>query len=376
MKSRLLLILLVLLLGCSPGRLSANGAPTASSSCRRTALEPQPTWASHGMWTDGGSTLVVADAGGGMLRLYDAEGRAVRTVARPGLGPLDFSRPHKFWELPDGYLLKDGHRFLWTDEDFVPLRSYDLGEVAVAAGGTVRTLFEVAVGGEHLFGIGDVLFPEESWRSGFISMRPGDATAHDILREIPIEERQEFDHYLMGDHHVAVLGDRGYFLAMDEQPFLLEAGNREEPRRLQAFPEGFRARPELPLLTGQAELEIRFLAYEKARIPVGLYGRGDRLFVLTREPIPGAEGGGTRWTLTRIDPEADEVEGAVVLPTRAAHLAVFPGPERWAMLEKGRVERYGVQPIPSMLLVPSAWIEGGPSPLSTGGPREELCEAP
>lgn len=340
-------------------------------------MDPQPVWAFHGAWLDDARRMVLTDVGAGVLRQYDRDGGAVGTVARPGQGPLDFNRPSAIWSLRSGPLLKDGSRFLWLDEGLAPVRSHDMDDVPVAPGGTVRVLFESAAAKERIFGIGEALLPDETWRSGFFSLPVEDSASYELVRELPLRDRQEFDHYLMGDSHVAVLGGVGYFLAMDDRPFLLEARPGKEPRRLEAFPDGFEERPELPLHSGMTGAEVRYRAYELARLPVGLYGQGDRLYVLTREPNPEADGGGTRWTLTRIDPDADRVEGSVVLPTRAAHLTLIPGPERWAVLEKGRVERYGVQPIPSMLLVPTAWIEASDgSPLAAAVPREELCDGP
>lgn len=365
------------LLASAPGVAVADGgARPGEPGCRRVPLDPRPAWAFHGRWSEDGESLVLADVGAGVLRVYDRDGRLARTVARPGPGALEFNRPSAIQPLPGGSLMSDGTRFLWLDEQLVPTRSYDLAAVPVAPGGTVRGLFEWAAADGRTYGIGDVLLPDGSWRSGFLSMPVEDPTAHRLARELPLRDREEFDHYLMGDPHVAAVGGRGYFLAMAAPPRILEVGGEAAPRRLESFPEGFDRLPALPLHGGFKSAEIRYRAYEGARLPVALLGRGERLYVLTREPAADGGARGTRWSVTRIDPRADRVEGSVVLPTRAAHLTLIPGPKRWAVLEKGRVERYGEQPIPSLLLIPAAWLEGDASPLARGAAEEGRCEGP
>jgi hypothetical protein len=376
-RMRWSLLFVLALLGCAPGVAAAEGGSRPPEpGCRRVPLDPRPVWAFHGRWSEDGESLVLADVGAGVLRLYDRDGRPARTVARPGPGALEFNRPSAIQPLPGGSLLSDGTRFLWLDEELAPSRSYDLAAVPVAPGGTVRGLFEWAAADGRTYGIGDVLLPDGSWRSGFLSMPLEDPTAYRLVRELPLRAREEFDHYLMGDPHVATLGGRGYFLAMAAPPRILEVGDGAAPRRLESFPDGFDRLPALPLHGGLKSAEIRYRAYESARLPVGLFGRAGRLYVLTREPAAAGGAGGTRWSVTRIDPRADRVEGTVVLPTPATHLTLIPGPKRWAVLEKGRVERYGEQPIPSLLLIPSEWIEGGASPLAPGGSKEGRCEGP
>lgn len=368
---------LILILGCAHGAIAGDGdfSPTEVE-CSRVKLDPQPVWAFNGLWFRAGQLLVITDPGAGVLRLYDSAGRHAGTVARPGQGPLEFNRPSAIWPVSGGWVLKDATRFLWINEDLAPVRSYDLEAIAVASGGTVRALFDIAASGLTAYGAGDALLPDGSWRRGLIAMDLADPTRYRMVRELPDDSRQEFDHYLMGYQLVTVLGPRGYFLSTSKAPGILESDGSGTVRRLTSFPEGFESLPTLPLHTGMTGSEVRYRAYELARLPVGLYGKGERLYVLAREPISEADGGGTRWTLTRIDPEADRVEGSVVLPTRAAHLTVIPGPERWAVLEKGRVERYGVQPIPTLLLVPSEWIEASRSPLAVEELDETLCAEP
>jgi hypothetical protein len=365
------------LLTCAAGvgRNNAGGAESqAPDGCVRVPLDPHPTWAFDGGWLPEGGALVLTDVGAGILRLYDRAGQSLRTVARPGHGPLEFNRPSKIWPISGGFLLGNGSRYLWLDEELTPIRSYDLETVPVAPSGTVRALFDWAASEDRIFTAGDVLLPNGSWKRGLLSMPVSDATIYHMVREIPVSSRQEFDHYLMGYQLVAALGGQGYFLTFSDPPAILEIDSANSVRILSSFPGGFETLPALPLHGGFASAEIRYRAYESARLPVGLYGWGGRLYVLTRAPASASGPPGTRWSLTKIDPRTDRIVGSVVLPTRAAHLSLVPGPESWAVLEKGRVERYGVQPIPSLLLIPAAWIEGESTPLGSAEPKEGLCE--
>jgi len=364
--------LLSLVLPGAPG--SSRAETDIPPICIRASLDPAPVWTFHGIWLDADSPeLVLADVAAGLLRIYDASGDEKRTLARPGTGPLDYEHPTKIWPLEHGALMSDGSRLLWLDDALEPVRSRDLDAAPMAPGGTVRMFFDWAATETRIFGIADARLPDGSWRSGFVSMSPEDPTEYTVLRQIPVADRREFDAYLMGYRHVSVLDGRGYFLAMREPPRILEAGTTGVVRWLTAFPPGFDKIPALPPHGGAASGEVRFRAYESARLPVGLYGWNGRLYVLTREPLDSRPDAGTRWSLTRIDPGKDRIEGSVVLPTHTEHVSLIPGPRYWAILEKGRVKHSGDQPIRSMLWIATSWIEGSDSRLADTGLTEDSC---
>lgn len=377
---------------CSVARSDDGVAATVApvDQCTRVDLEPRPTWVFSGLWRERGAHLVLPDPGAQRLWLYDRAGRSTGTVQRTGSGALDFNRPVGLWALAPGelqagsaesaaeaveeqlLLLSGGAQFVWLDGKLEPQRAVNIDEVPPAPAGTVHAVFAWATPGDRIFGAGDALLPDGSWQRGLFVMPVVDPAAYRVVRDIPVEDRQEFDFFLMGDQLITVLGDKGYFLVPAETPHLLEVDGEGASRRLASFPAGFERRPAFPLHGGFESAEIRYRAYEGAPLAVGLYtgSRAPRLFVLTRRPAGDA---GTEWTMTRIDPAADRIEGSLVLPTHANHLTLVPGPERWAILEKGRVRHYGEQDIATLLLVPTAWIEGEESPLATGAATKELC---
>ncbi len=99
--------------------------------------------------------------------------------------------------------------------------------------------------------------------------------------------------------------------------------------RLRSFPPGFAEVPVIPRRGSNPQLECA-RRFEAASMAAGLYGQGDRLYLLTRRPA----GGATAWSLHRIDATRDTLEATIALPTTAPHLVVVPGPREWAFVEQ------------------------------------------
>jgi hypothetical protein len=91
-------------------------------------------------------------------------------------------------------------------------------------------------------------------------------------------------------------------------------------------------------------------AIEGSTMPAGLYAWSGDLWVLNREP---AAGGGTRWSLMRVDPESGALKAELVLPTDANHLTVIPGSRYWALVERGFVRAIEEQDFLGLRFVPS-----------------------
>jgi hypothetical protein len=161
--------------------------------------------------------------------------------------------------------------------------------------------------------------------------------------------------YQLGLPYIATLGSDGYLISMENPVGIYRS--RKGVRGLEplaAFPRGFEESPELPTLTVKNEFVGLMAKVEQSKMPAGLYGWKDFLYVLTREP----EGQSTRWMLFKVDPRRDEIVGSTLLPTRANHLTVIPGPKKWAFIEKGRVEGWVRQQINHLFFVPSSRLEG------------------
>lgn len=113
--------------------------------------------------------------------------------------------------------------------------------------------------------------------------------------------------------------------------------------------------PELPTSAKVTELPWVMREIELAAMPTGLYHRGQWLYLLHREPLAG---GGTDWSLTRIDPATGEAAGTMRISSQANHLMVVPGPERWALIEKGPVRSFGYQELRRIVWLPVAQLDG------------------
>jgi hypothetical protein len=150
---------------------------------------------------------------------------------------------------------------------------------------------------------------------------------------------------------LAQVGGEVFALAFEGAPHL----ERVYPGTgvLRAFPAGFEEVPDL------ARKEINpppvfWRNVEAASMAAGLYGQGLNLFLLTRRP---ESGGGTSWSIHRIDPRADTLEATIPLPTHAPHLVVVPGPSEWAFVEQDGWGSMGGKRTRRVLFLPSQAFE-------------------
>ncbi len=204
--------------------------------------------------------------------------------------------------------------------------------------------------------------------------------------------RRKFYH--LDFSYLAAIGDVAYALIMERRPWIarvdLTGLHLESPqvRRL-----------ELPASLGQYEKpsrsmeEVRGLgsrdavidwmfesyrAVEVQSVPVGLVAWNDKIHLLQK----GASGpdGGTTWRLVELLAAGERRLGqSVELPTNAAHIAVVPGDEYFAVLEKGGIEtldlRFGrilYRPTKSALLLPVSWLSTSHGNRKTGSPCEQI----
>lgn len=328
---------------------------SAEEGCRRVSLDPHPRWVPQIVWSLDHQQVVAVDAIGGRLLRYGLDGRSTGAVMRPGRGALDFSHPSLLLPYEGGYVLRDARgKLLWMDRSFEPIRAMDLRVETVAPGFAFVDLTR------------PILLDDRNEAAGLATYQTEDGAWHQIfgrigwtpLRVLEVVERIPRDSLaddLISMQHTNLLTrvDSGVWaLRYGEPPSLLRLW--PEAKTLTAFPEGFETLPRLPESHGFATIPVRSKALERATVPVALYGRASDLYLLTRRP---RSGGGTLWQLHCIDPEEDVLRYSVELPTTAAEVVLAPGPEWWAVLEKESVTAPGEQEIPSMLLIPSPWIE-------------------
>lgn len=219
---------------------------------------------------------------------------------------------------------------------------------------TLHGMFLWQPAGSDFLAFSDVEAPNEKWSSAFVRFPARDPTSFEVLHSIGLLAPSKV-FYQLGSPYIAALGSDGYLISM-ENPVKIYRSRKgaQGLESLNAFPSGFEESPELPTLTTKNEFAGLMSQVEQSKMPVGLYAWKSFLYVLTREP----NGQGTRWMIFKIDPRRDEVVGSTLLPTRANHLTVIPGPKKWALIEKGRVEGWDRQRIDHVFFVPSSRLEG------------------
>lgn len=337
--------------------------PATAPECRRSTLDPAPQWLSGGAWSADGARLVLADLGGGRLLSFEESGGKGRVISYPGSGDLEFTRPLDLAAAGDGYLMPDGQsHFLWLDAELKPLRSLRFAPGQEVPG---------PVSPVRLFGFprfvldGPALLALTYVQEGTAFRRAVHRVQLEPLRLLedfgdvsPTGEVSPF--FWMADSALASVGGQAYRLSFDGTAGIERLS---APRhRLAAFPPGFASLPALPPWSPETTV-TSYQIVATSRIARGLYGRGDRLYVLTHQP----ESGGHRWELTEIDPRKDVLGRTLRLPTLSPELTLVPGPKSWVLIERGAVTGVQQQQTRSMVWIPTAWIEDAePSPLTSG----------
>lgn len=329
---------------------------SAEEGCRRVSLEPRPRWVPQIVWSLDHKEVVAVDAVGGRLLRYGLDGRSVGAVVRPGRGSLDFNHPGLLLPNDGGYVLRDsrGGKLLWMDRSFEPTRALDPRLEPLGSGFAFVDLTRPVLLDDRNEAVGLTTYQTEdgAWHQAFARVGWTPLRVLEVVERIP-RDSPEKDLISMQHTDLLTRVDSGVWaLRYGEPSSLLRLW--PEPKNLTAFPQGFGTLPRLPENQGFASIPTRSRALERATVPVGLYGRANDLYLLTRRPRGE---GGTLWQLHRIDPEEDVLRYSVELPTTAHEVVLAPGPEWWAILEKKSITAPGEQEIPSMLLVPSSWIE-------------------
>jgi hypothetical protein len=179
--------------------------------------------------------------------------------------------------------------------------------------------------------------------------------------DAPQKQFDDTQYYVFGHKYVATNELGAFVLAMDKTAVLYRVNPESSTLEpvVNAIPKDFRKVPQLKTEnTGPSSTEPLYRELETLSIPVGIYGQGKKIYLLTREN-PTEAGEGTIWSMYPIDPGATgaKVLGeALQLPTHFPHLAVVPAGDKWFFIEKGHVEAWGRQKIDSMIEIPAGWF--------------------
>lgn len=339
------------------------------NACARLTLTSPIRWISSALWVDESNQILLIDPRADLLLQVAPDGRVSRLGAQPTyssetypvfLGRLENSLLLVLNELRAREISSQG------------VSHSELGHLRAGDGRGLGTFDEMTAYRNDLLAIGSY-YPPGSTRftRGFIYARIDDnpIAARQVRLILSLEND---DYYLLG-HQYLTSSDLGiFFLQMDQALRLwwYHPGDLHA-KSLDLVPSPFASAPRFQTkVSGPRDLEARYREIEGLSIPVGIYGQGAFVYLLTRQPA--AEG--TLWMIYKLDPVAERVVGRVKLPTSAHHLTVVPSPQRWYFLEKSEVGAYGAQETPSMLAVPSAWITN-PDTSPIGGERsaENLC---
>jgi len=344
-----------------PRRPAAVAQPTPQE-WKRVALDAQPAWLSSAAWSRG-SDLYLADS----LR---------RQLLRIGEdGALQDVVPRFIPAGDGGYLhVQSSPAGEVVAEDGAGKLSFDVGSaLSVATNlagretsyGELMSVFQWALlGDREVLAVANLLGDDGKWRSAIVRLAMAGEQV-DVVHWIGMQDPWS-NLYRVGIPAVAAIGSVGYFLALEEDPIgLYEAPRGELPHRLATLPalrSGFR--DELNRHMALDRTAGLFQLLEKGSLPAGLFSQGDALFLLERAVAAGADR--ASWQLVRLDPRSGQALFSIRVPSTAHHLTVVPGDSRWAFFEKGAVESFGRQSVPSMLLVSSSLLRGVNPTVPTG----------
>jgi hypothetical protein len=327
-----------------------------SNGCWEVPLQQQPGWTISGSWANDGSTLLVVDAYKNEVLSYSARGDfkgVIPLALQASFGnytpsTLKGQGSNLFLELAQA-------RFVRLDSNLKPVQTYNLFQGAQRSGESIKGIFQWELAGNDAVIFGDIYRPglegEKQWRSGFFRIPLDNPSSFQSLYETaPTDPSRIF--YRLGTPLIASIGDVSYILVMEERPRIYRnrsGESRLEP--LEAFPVGFEERPILPSWKKFDDYAWLMRVVERSAMPVALFGWEGYLYIVGRQPVQGT----TRWTLTKIDPQADRVVWTrdVSLSPSTHHVTVVPGPRQWAWIQKGVVRGLFNQDAGRVLFIPA-----------------------
>lgn len=317
---------------------------------RRVELSEPPFWTQSGAWALNGESLLLVDALRGQIRGYDLSGQFTGTFF--GHGKRDPIMVHNgpsgsLWiEYEDGLILRMATQVRHNQLTKITGLSGKPGKLLALFGWVPLTEREV---------LGFCEIQRGANVFGAIVRVDLDVAGYEVIREVQPSSVQQY--FRVGQQYIAQVNGQPYFVLMERNP-VISRHERADLRLLRGTAHGVRpfTRPELPLRVTMEKTRLLFSRLQASDSPAGLYGWNGFLYLLAREP---AEGGGTIWSLVKIDPESGRATWNRRIDSRAAHMFVIPGDRYWAFVEKGPVLDAGQQEVKAFMIVPSKVIEEG-----------------
>lgn len=312
-------------------------------------LVDAPPWVVSGAWNTESTEFTLVDVVGARLLRYSLEGALV-SECRNAKVPL----PSLIQRVGDDYVVEaeDGG-LAWLDDDCGYKKGIDLKNTfSPNLKAYIRSVYGWTMLRDGVLLFGDLERGEGGWSSAFMYVPLAAPSSFSIVREMAISDpARQF--YLLGNPYLASAGGKGYFLVMNETPFVAEfdpsQANKKEgspPPRAFRLSETFRRRPMLPKKDGLNKAANLFGEIEKSTMITGIYGLDDKLFLAGR--IRNPKLAQTQWVLEEIDRKSGKAQPFLNLPTSASHVVLLPSQNRWAVVEKGVVKSAGNQAIESV----------------------------
>jgi hypothetical protein len=371
------LILVVLLLAGVPplsaqGSAGVAGITATASSCAYLRLKNAPNWVVSGAWR-GPHNLTLIDAFRSQIVDYAINPRSAAAVPREIARDMRNQKPQRIQAGgaggPNMYIEFAGNRFRAVDEklDFVGQRAETIVDSSVKSNGfTVAGVLDWQIADGDFVAYATFVSTAaagdekawsdlENWSTGFVRYPYGQPWRVEFFRLAKFSNPNTVL-YRLGYPMLAAVGKDVYALVVEnDTPILYRFRKGQKPEPLaNTFPREIANRqiPALPNFVNYWDYPLVMRAVEDSVMPAGLYGWNGSLFLLYRIPEPK----GTRWMIAKL------VNGQFIepsrLPTRADNVTLIPGPEYWALLEKGPIQELGTQKLEQAILIPSQKFSG------------------
>jgi hypothetical protein len=312
------------------------------------AIQPGPVWVSRATWDPAEESVIVADPGSGRIYVYDAKGTVLRSIADPGRGAGEFTKPNYATLVGNRYAIATSmYGWIWFDRNLAVESAWDLdferGEHKYSRLASSEFDFTAT----HLYTIGAVQGFDEKWTDKAVfAVSLSDRSIQQVGRIS--KDPDELSYYSEPPFNLSACAGKAWLLQMSAAVSIVEA--RDGGKKLQSFPDEFRRRPAIPRLVDANSVRSRHVALRNAPVAEGLFCADDRMLLLLARR-PRAEGG-LQWLVYPIDPLRDVLARPIELPTTAGEIVFVPGRKRWAVLEKGAMKYVGVQPLARIISFP------------------------
>ena len=366
------------------------GAQSSNTYCRRVTFQNQIHWATSGAWSEDGMSVLVVDAYQdeilGVSRSNGTVSSWAETASLLGASALQdqLQKPRQIRPLGEGWLLLDKREtanLLSLNKLLDPTGSIVVQNRSLRGAGNLgeeielNWIYDFASMGQGILAFADIIDSDGTDQGAFLYFE--DSGLQQIFGRIRNDALVTFL-YVRNMRYLAAIGKDGYILRLDGSarstgPVVVKVRFGEsKPDELEFFPEQFRKIPDLKNLPsrGPRKATVIYEREEAVAMAAGLYAWDHYLYLLGKEAI--GQNRETTWWLVKLDPRDGTELARARLPTGAAHLTVVPGSDFWALIEKAPVEGVGrmhapFMDHPSMVLVPTSWLESpSSSPLADG----------